>query len=83
MTNELLALCDYHIDEEKSLSMKKDFPRLMALGHSPLIIPLQESLTASLPPNSSSSSSALHEPFPADTPTFESERRFILSSSLT
>jgi serine/threonine-protein kinase ATR len=76
MTNELLALCDYHIDDEgkKSLSMKKDFPRLLALGRSQLIIPLQESLTASLPPtSSSSSSSALHQPFPVNTPTFESK----------
>jgi serine/threonine-protein kinase ATR len=76
MTNELLALCDYHIDDDgkKSLSMKRDFPKLMALGQSPLIIPLQESLTASLPPTSSaSSSSAAHEPFPPNTPTFESE----------
>ena len=74
MTNELLALCDYHIDEEKkSLSMKRDFPRLMDLGRSSLIIPLQESLTASLPPTSSSSSSVSHEPFPSNSPTFESK----------
>jgi len=73
MTNELLALCDYPIDDDnkKSLSMKKDFPRLLALGHSQLIIPLQESLTASLPPTSSSNAS--HQPFPPDTPTFESK----------
>ena len=74
MTNELLALCDYHIDDDgkKSLSMKKDFPRLLALGRSPLIIPLQESLTATLPPTSATSIGALHQPFPVNTPTFES-----------
>lgn len=75
MTNELLALCDHHIDDDgkKCLSMKKDFPRLLALGRSPLIVPLQESLTATLPPTSSTSFGSSHQPFPANTPTFESE----------
>lgn len=69
MTNELLALCDHHVDDDKRvLSMSKDFPRLKGLGHSDLIIPLQESLTASLPPTSSSSST--HQPFPPNAPTF-------------
>ncbi|KAF8961112.1 hypothetical protein BDZ97DRAFT_1664899 [Flammula alnicola] len=70
MTNELLNLCDQHVDENKLvLSMSKDFPRLKALGRSNLIIPLQESLTASLPPDSASEST--HQPFPLDTPTFQ------------
>lgn len=75
MTNELLALCDHHIDDDgkKSLSMKKDFPRLLALGRSSLIIPLQESLTATLPPTSSTSFGSSHQPFPPNTPTFESK----------
>jgi serine/threonine-protein kinase ATR len=71
MTNELLALCDYPIDDDtsKTLTMTKHFPKLAALGRSPLIIPLQESLTASLPPTSSSES--VHQPFPINAPTFE------------
>ncbi|KAG6866120.1 hypothetical protein C0991_008428 [Blastosporella zonata] len=71
MTNELLNLCDYHIDDDarKTLTMTKDFKRLAALGKSPLIIPLQESLTASLPPTSSAEST--HQPFPPNAPTFE------------
>lgn len=69
MTDQLLALCDYHIDDHKqTLSMSKDFPKLKLLGHSNLIIPLQESLTASLPPVSAVDS--VHQPFPVDTPTF-------------
>ncbi|KAF8329612.1 hypothetical protein F5887DRAFT_1183719 [Amanita rubescens] len=69
MTNELLALCDHRIDEDrKQLSMNKDFPKLAALGKSDLIIPLQESLTANLPPTSALES--IHQPFPPDTPTF-------------
>ncbi|XP_006456710.1 hypothetical protein AGABI2DRAFT_78376 [Agaricus bisporus var. bisporus H97] len=69
MTNELLALCDYQIDDDKrTLNMRKDFPRLSPLGHCELIIPLQESLTANLPPSSSSQST--HQPFPANLPMF-------------
>jgi len=71
MTNELLSLCDYQIndDSRKTLSMK-EFPRLAALGNSQLIIPLQESLSANLPPTSSLEST--HQPFPSNAPTFES-----------
>ncbi|KAF8897901.1 hypothetical protein BD779DRAFT_1608382 [Infundibulicybe gibba] len=70
MTNELLELCDYHIDgDKKTLMMSRDFPRLSSLGHSSLIIPLQESLTANLPPASSSDS--IHQPFPMNAPTFD------------
>lgn len=70
MTNELLALCDYPVDDNRStLSMIKDFPRLNRLGCSELIIPLQESLTVTLPPPSSEEST--HQPFPLNTPTFK------------
>ena len=70
MTNELLALCDHPVDDNKStLSMSKDFPRLNRLGCSELIIPLQESLTVTLPPPSSVEST--HQPFPLNTPTFK------------
>ncbi|OCH94317.1 hypothetical protein OBBRIDRAFT_823598 [Obba rivulosa] len=69
MTEELLGLCDHPIrDEKKTLTMSKNFPGLFRLAPSPLMIPLQESLTASLPP--SSSSDATHHPFPTDAPTF-------------
>ncbi|TFY78245.1 hypothetical protein EWM64_g5764 [Hericium alpestre] len=71
MANELLALCDYPVkdDNKKTLSMKKDVPGLARLAPSKLIIPLQESLIATLPPTSSASDSQ-HQPFPLDTPTF-------------
>ncbi|KAL4076264.1 hypothetical protein J3A83DRAFT_4357344 [Scleroderma citrinum] len=71
MTDELLRLCNYPIDDDrKTLSMKRDFPRLAALGRSPLLIPLQESLTVNLPPTSSTENSN-HVPFPVSAPTFE------------
>jgi len=79
MTRELLALCDHFVDENKTtLSMSKDFPRLKAMGKSDLIIPLQESLTASLPPASSDEST--HQPFALDVPTFEGQ--FLSSQNL-
>ncbi|KAJ7784096.1 hypothetical protein B0H16DRAFT_1296839 [Mycena metata] len=69
MTNQLLNMCDFHVgDETRTLSMQKYFPYLFKLGCSDLIIPLQESLTASLPPTSSSESD--HQPFPLNAPTF-------------
>ncbi|KAI0053695.1 hypothetical protein FA95DRAFT_478808 [Auriscalpium vulgare] len=70
IVNQLLALCDYPIKDNSKLamSMKKELPNLMKLAPSRLIIPLQESLTASLPPTSSSDSQ--HQPFPQEIPTF-------------
>ncbi|KAJ3740901.1 hypothetical protein DFH05DRAFT_1404822 [Lentinula detonsa] len=70
MTTELLELCNFHTPniERKKLTMTKDFPQLASLGKSDLIIPLQESLTASLPPLSSPDS--VHQPFPSNAPTF-------------
>jgi serine/threonine-protein kinase ATR len=83
MTNELLALCDHYIndDPKKALTMARDFPRLAALGRSRLLIPLQESLNANLPPNSSSGSE--HQPFPTNAPLFESEHRSCLYCVVT
>ncbi|VDB97094.1 unnamed protein product [Peniophora sp. CBMAI 1063] len=70
MVVELLCLCDLPLTEgTASLSMKKDVPKLMNLAPSRLILPLQESLVASLPPTSSEKDSA-HQPFPLDCPTF-------------
>ncbi|KAF9534591.1 hypothetical protein CPB83DRAFT_754578 [Crepidotus variabilis] len=70
MTQELLKLCDATIDETKySLNMSKDFSSLKRLGKCDLIIPLQESLIASLPPTPQAEGT--HYPFPLDTPTFQ------------
>ena len=81
MTNELLGLCDRHVEDGKyMLSMGKDFPKLKRIGHCDLIIPLQESLTASLPPTPETESK--HYPFPLDTPTFQGEMPFLITYSL-
>ncbi|TFK43883.1 hypothetical protein BDQ12DRAFT_199518 [Crucibulum laeve] len=68
MTNALLALCDAPVDDRSTLSMKHEFPSLSKMVNSDLIIPLQESLTATLPPTSADEST--HQPFPPNPPTF-------------
>lgn len=79
MIEELLNLCNSNIrDDRRVLTMSKDFPRLYRLMPSKLIIPLQESLTASLPPTSTSEST--HQPFPVDAPTFYGKYIRFLSS---
>ncbi|KAL0950115.1 hypothetical protein HGRIS_010112 [Hohenbuehelia grisea] len=72
MTQELLNLCESHVQDSRTvliMSMSRDFPKLYRKGRSQLLIPLQESLSVTLPPNSSQES--LHQPFPPDAPTFE------------
>ena len=72
MTEELLKLCNHPIDDDrKTLSMKREFPTLALLGRSKLLIPLQESLTANLPPASTTTENSTHVPFPSAAPTFE------------
>lgn len=75
MTEELLNLCNRPISEDrKTVHMNREFPRLAALGRSKLLIPLQESLTANLPPASSTTENSTHVPFPSAAPTFEGKR---------
>ena len=75
MVNGLLLLCDFppprNVGPEArpTLSMRRDIPQLAKLMPSPLIVPLQESLTATLPPTSSTINS-YHQPFPSNLPTF-------------
>ncbi|KAI9513280.1 hypothetical protein F5148DRAFT_287683 [Russula earlei] len=79
MVNGLLALCDFPApdparnagaDARTTLSMKRDIPQLAKLMPSSLIVPLQESLTATLPPTSSTINTH-HQPFPPNLPTFD------------
>ncbi|GJJ07321.1 hypothetical protein Clacol_001522 [Clathrus columnatus] len=71
MTDELLKLCNYQIldDPKTPLSLAKTFPGLAKLAPSELIVPLQESITARLPSESSLESS--HKPFPDHLPTIQ------------
>ncbi|TBU47261.1 hypothetical protein BD309DRAFT_856414 [Dichomitus squalens] len=75
MTDELLKFCHKPPKEAKVLNMLKDFPALKKMidntaAAKEILIPLQESLTANLPPLSASEST--HQPFPIDAPTFAS-----------
>jgi len=87
MVNGLVALCDFPSPEPPknagpdariTLSMKRDIPQLVKLMPSPLIVPLQESLTATLPPTSSTINS-YHQPFPLNLPTFDRNPFFLCS----
>ena len=83
MATELLKLCDYPIkdDNAKALSMKRDMHSLAQLVPSPLIIPLQESMTVSLP--AASSTQSVHQPFPPDAPRIESTLSSLYSINST
>ena len=72
MTDELLNLCNHVVpdDSKAPLSMTKLFPGLARLAPTQLIVPLQESLIARLP--SESSLEASHQPFPHHLPTIYS-----------
>ncbi|KAI0080860.1 hypothetical protein K474DRAFT_1682349 [Panus rudis PR-1116 ss-1] len=68
---ELLALCQIEVAENlPKFSLARKCRSLTRVVPSPLIVPLQEYLNASVPP--ASSSDADHQPFPVDIPTFAS-----------
>ena len=56
--------------QAKSFSLEKEFPGLCAMLPSQIMIPIQLSLTAALPPKDSNPTD--HIPFPATTPSFYS-----------
>ncbi|KAI9000757.1 hypothetical protein BD414DRAFT_405932 [Trametes punicea] len=68
MTADLLYLSKLDASDRKPLNMSKVCGGLLKLMPSPVIIPLQESLTATVPP--ASASDAQHYPFPINAPTF-------------
>ncbi|KAK1226693.1 hypothetical protein PQX77_010337 [Marasmius sp. AFHP31] len=71
LTDHILILCNHPVKDSRQVqiwNMKRMFSGLHYLGTSDLLVPLQESLTASLPPTSSCESA--HQPFPSDAPTF-------------
>ncbi|GAA6007639.1 hypothetical protein JCM11491_003906 [Sporobolomyces phaffii] len=82
LVQELLLLCDYSITGKvDTMSLKKSFPSLYNLLPAQIIIPLQNSLTVSLPYDASQAAS--HKPFPDNLPTFRSfEDQILIMSSL-
>ncbi|GAA5842453.1 hypothetical protein JCM9279_005388 [Rhodotorula babjevae] len=70
LVDQLLALCNHPITGKvDTLSLKKTFPALYKAAPTKLIIPLQSSLTASLPFDSSQAVS--HKPFADNLPVFQ------------
>ncbi|KAG2115849.1 uncharacterized protein F5147DRAFT_751291 [Suillus discolor] len=71
MIDELLRLCNYSIGDRKTLSMRRDFPKLLGMKESNILIPLQSSLTVNLPPVSSMNHrDKRHNLFDPLSPTF-------------
>ncbi|KAG8968537.1 serine/threonine-protein kinase M1 [Tulasnella sp. 419] len=66
MSRELLNLCDFPVDNDTTTLPITKFPNLTRLAKSDLILPLQSSMTVTLP---SSSSQDEHQPFPLFLPT--------------
>lgn len=69
LSTALLALCEYPVGRESSLSMQRHFPALCAAVQSgaALILPLQSSVNVTLPPDHGVR--ATHRPFPTHLPT--------------
>lgn len=67
LVRQLLHLCNYPVRDSKKLSLNEHFPALQKCAPCELIVPLQSSLIASLPPHDINFAS--HIPFPAHLPT--------------
>ncbi|PWN18138.1 hypothetical protein BCV69DRAFT_274423 [Microstroma glucosiphilum] len=70
LAHELLVLCDYPVQKsETTLKMETAFPALASLAGCGLILPLQSSVTVSLPANNEVK--ADHYPFPPNLPLIQ------------
>lgn len=73
---QLLILCNHPVnDKVNKLSMSRLFPNLVKLAPCSLIIPLQASLTASLPPRDSDIRQ--HRPFSPNLASFNGECAYL------
>jgi serine/threonine-protein kinase ATR len=73
VTDQLLILSDFPVGEHapETMDLSKTFPALDRLCPMPLILPLQDSLTVTLP--SSEAAKCTHKPFISQAPTFHRE----------
>lgn len=78
MVKQMLHLANYKVRDNQELRMSTHFPGLQNLAPSPLIVPLQSSLTVTLP--STVADRTEHKPFPLDLPIIAS--RFPFHSDL-
>lgn len=72
MVKQLLNLANYKVRDGQELRMSTNFPGLFNLAPSPLIVPLQSSLTVTLP--SAVVNQYEHKPFPIELPIIASAR---------
>ncbi|ORY51967.1 hypothetical protein BCR33DRAFT_404224 [Rhizoclosmatium globosum] len=71
LCEELLNLCNYPINSKETiLTMNRDFPILKRMSNLNMILPIQKTLTVTLPSDGSVSKSN-HLPFPFDAPTIK------------
>jgi len=70
ITQQLRQLCNYETSESRRLKMTENFNELMVLTPTPIIIPLQSSLTARLPTTTQDFDS--HHPYQTQLPTIHS-----------
>ncbi|ORX89906.1 hypothetical protein K493DRAFT_288711 [Basidiobolus meristosporus CBS 931.73] len=67
LTDQLLGVCNYPVSSrETTLSINRDFRTLQRMTPLKIIVPLQSTLTVTLPANSQTLSS--HNPFPSEQP---------------
>ncbi|TIA92820.1 hypothetical protein E3P81_01253 [Wallemia ichthyophaga] len=63
LVHELLSLCVKHVNQDEwTISLKRSFPRLVGLAPMNFMLPLQSSMTVSLPATNKHTTS--HQPFP-------------------
>lgn len=78
LSQALIELCDAPVDHDV-LYLSQQFPKLNAMAPSPLLLPLQYSMTVILPSNRAES--GVHRPFPSSAPTLEGVH--IVSTSIS
>lgn len=81
MVKQMLDLANYRVSDQEELRMSIQFKSLRSQTPSPLIVPLQNSLTVVMP--SSVIDQYTHKPFPADLPRINSKRMSYLSLCTT
>jgi hypothetical protein len=83
LADQLLHLCNFKLPDNHQgpMSMAKDFSALKSAAPLDLIVPLQASLTVTLPERKTTTSYAGHRPFTAHLPTIRGKTFNLILSS--
>lgn len=79
LSQALIDLCDAPVDHD-ILYLSQQFPKLSAMAPSPLLLPLQNSMTVILPSNRAES--GVYRPFPSSAPTLAGAVIFLRGAPL-